>query len=129
MNRLARTFTLLALALAPTTVALDLGHAMSANPATPTQALRVRQSHGMVTRPANPTGWLVNVRGAPGTSYEVYLTSPGGAPDLFASGTIPSGGSWTQAVFLPGATPQPHTETVEVTSRATGRVAVLVEYD
>lgn len=129
MNRCARSLALLTLVLAPTTVALDFGHAMSANPATPAQALRVRQAHGTVTRPANPTGWLVNVRGAPGTRYEVYLTSAGGAPELFASGTLPSGGSWTQAVFLPGATPQPHTETVEVTSHATARVAVLVEYD
>jgi hypothetical protein len=129
MNRRARTILFLVLALASSGAGLEPARAASATPATPVSVLAVQQSHGFVTRPSRPTGYLVHVRGAAGTRYEVWLTPSGGAPSLFTYGEIPPGGSITTAMHVPGVGPNPHTEKVEVTSRSDARVQVTVRYD
>lgn len=129
MNRCARILVHSVLALASSLAVLPTGRAASTVPATPSRALVVHQSHGVATRPALPTGYTLTVRGVPGAEYEIWITPTGGAPGLFSHGTLPPGGALTIALHDPGSSPNPHTESVEVTSRSTARVAALLQYD
>lgn len=129
MNRCARLLVCSALALVSSLAILPTGRAASAVPASPARALVIHQSHGSATRPARPTGYTLTVRGVPGAEYEIWITPTGGTAALFSYGTLPAGGALTTALHVPGSTPNPHTESVEVTSRSTARIAALLLYD
>lgn len=122
---------LAALLLTANTALLEPASATSRKPPAPVAApgrLVVAQTHGYATKPKQPAGYRVSVRGAPGTLYEVNTTAAGGVPQLLTSGTIPAGGSITVAMMVPGAPAAPHTEKVLVSSTATARIVAIVEY-
>ena len=98
------------------------------NPGPTVVPLPVFQSHGFALKSKAECGYRLIVRGAPGTRYEVDATPIGGDTDTVGSGTIPTGGMITIAIYGPTCPAAEHTIKVAVTSRADARVRVALEY-
>ncbi|MCP3917299.1 MAG: hypothetical protein GY711_17270 [bacterium] len=123
-----RALSILALTLLAVVLTLPAGATTgrSPMPSTAAQSPVVQYQHD-VAIPEQIFGVWVHVRGAPGTSYAIYVRE-GGTSVLVAQGIVPPGGSITTAFVMPHDPVRQTYTRGQVWSVADGRVGALVRF-